>query len=468
MARGQKRQQVTSRATPIRPVVIAANPNLGQSPILQKLTAFQYIGKTALTVIGPVSDRHYRFRQFRAIVEVDSRDSESLATLPNLRQIRTPENRGLVAHAQGTSRVLKTMSSSLLDPAALVELRQAYQKKNLTLYLGAGVSLGSGLPTWNQLVLAMYFRAASGDWKALWSPYPNYLFAIAEWQMQRDHEPLEITARKIRQFYSTEAEFFDDLRTTLYAGLSDETTGRWDYPQVWLLRQENSTLDAVAELCWQTEVSGKGLHAVISYNYDNLVETVTAGSPSSFAPVWKSSSLLEVNQLPIIHVHGYIPAAGQGSPPEEIIFTEQQYHSAAHNPYSWSNLSQIQCLSASVGLMVGLSLSDRNMRRLLDAIRITPLRKRQFAILKQPEWQQPKPEELEQIHSNAISYIERFIRSGAKKSGTGRQEQMLSIFAELNRYEKDNYNKLLAELGITPIWYSDHQEVGQILRQIVA
>ena len=37
-------------------------------------------------------------------------------------------------------------------------LRQAYQDRNLTLYLGAGLSIGSGLPSWDALVLAMYFK----------------------------------------------------------------------------------------------------------------------------------------------------------------------------------------------------------------------------------------------------------------------------------------------------------------------
>ncbi len=81
------------------------------------------------------------------------------------------------------------------------EIRQAYRRGNLTLYVGAGVSKGNGLPTWPELVLAMYFTAMEGDWKYQWRPYSNYLYAIAEWQLQQRIEPPEITAQKIRQFY---------------------------------------------------------------------------------------------------------------------------------------------------------------------------------------------------------------------------------------------------------------------------
>ena len=185
--------------------------------------------------------------------------------------------------------------SSQIDLKTLGELRKAYQQNNLTLYLGAGVSSDSGLPSWDKLILAMYFRAASGDWKPRWSPFPNYLYAIAEWQLQCGHEPLEITAQKIRQFYSSDQEFFEDLRTTLYSGLSDEGSGRSQNPQVAKLCRGNPTLDGVAKLCCETKRHGSGLHAVVTYNYDNLLEILTAKSPCSFVPVWKSSEPLKEN-----------------------------------------------------------------------------------------------------------------------------------------------------------------------------
>src|SRR5437016_4074639 len=97
-------------------------------------------------------------------------------------------------------------------------LRTAYDRGNLTLYVGAGISVGNGLPTWSQLVLTMYFTAIKGDWKYRWRPYSNYLFAIAEWQLRQRPEPPEITAQKVRQYYTDPKEFLEDLRTTLYAG----------------------------------------------------------------------------------------------------------------------------------------------------------------------------------------------------------------------------------------------------------
>jgi len=84
---GQRRQQI-SPATPIqRPNNPAASRNLNRPPAQLRATVFQYIGKTALTAIGPVSGRHYRFSHPGATIDVDPRDRDSLALVPNLRQV---------------------------------------------------------------------------------------------------------------------------------------------------------------------------------------------------------------------------------------------------------------------------------------------------------------------------------------------------------------------------------------------
>ncbi len=50
------------------------------------LVAFEYIGRTALTVIGPASHVTYRFDEPGARVVVDARDRASLDSLPMLRR----------------------------------------------------------------------------------------------------------------------------------------------------------------------------------------------------------------------------------------------------------------------------------------------------------------------------------------------------------------------------------------------
>jgi hypothetical protein len=85
---GQRRQQMRSQAIPVRQATNPAKPaGFAQSPVQQQGTTFQYFGKTAMTAVGPMSGRQYRFGYPGAIVEVDPRDRASLAAVPNLRQI---------------------------------------------------------------------------------------------------------------------------------------------------------------------------------------------------------------------------------------------------------------------------------------------------------------------------------------------------------------------------------------------
>jgi hypothetical protein len=83
---GQRRRQI-SRAVPVQrsnwSTRAGSSRPLSASP---QSTAFQYVGKTALTAVGPLSGRHYRFSHPGATVEVDPRDRASLALVPHLRQ----------------------------------------------------------------------------------------------------------------------------------------------------------------------------------------------------------------------------------------------------------------------------------------------------------------------------------------------------------------------------------------------
>jgi hypothetical protein len=51
---------------------------------------FQYLGRTALTVAGPVSGKLYRFDGPGVTVAVDLRDRTSLAAVPHLQQVVGP------------------------------------------------------------------------------------------------------------------------------------------------------------------------------------------------------------------------------------------------------------------------------------------------------------------------------------------------------------------------------------------
>jgi SIR2-like protein len=350
------------------------------------------------------------------------------------------------------------------EDESVERLRQAYNAGNLTLYLGAGVSVENGLPTWQQLVLAMYFYALDDAEPRDQRPFPNYLFAIAEWVLERRKEPLEITARKIRKLYDG-AAFIERLRETLYAGFRENPRDRFiqEPPRDQMLNQ-NKTLGAVIKLC-STRKAGAGVRSVVSYNYDNLIEFALGLERAQ--PIWKAHEEIAEGKLPVYHVHGYVPMRGNASEPDKIIFTEEQYHSASEDVYSWSNLVQIQAMSSSVGPMIGLSLTDPNMRRLLDAVRKIPVRPVHYVLLPEPQLSKPTDQDLKSIDSNAEKYHKRFTGSGIK-TGSSKYEKITELIWDSERWDKEHQTNVLKDLGVRPIWYSNHEEIPDRINELTA
>lgn len=351
---------------------------------------------------------------------------------------------------------------------AIEKLRNAYRDNRLTLFLGAGVSMASGLPSWNALVLAMYFEVIDRDRLGNWRPFPNYLLAIAEWQLKHMQEPLEITARKIRKYYADDQNLFRRaLWENLYKAL--ERHGE-DFvpPDLYSLLDENKTLHGIVDLCNTSDE--KGVNAIVTYNYDSLLEM--ALDTIDHTPIWSSSQVQPDTGIPVYHVHGYVPLPGdEGSSPDEIVFTEDQYNRIANDPYSWANLVQMHFMSSSTGLMIGLSLSDRNMRRLFDAVKSAPLKTQHYALLPRPKWKTPEDRELDKINETAMDYLHKFQRSGIKREPGGKgpnwRSEIKGILSALQSKGVEQEEQVLAELGIQPIWFDDYSEIPDILARIM-
>jgi len=67
-----KREQ---RAGPVAPAILAPKP-----------VVFEYTGKAALAVTGPITRATYRFLAPGARVPVDAKDAGAVAAVPNLRR----------------------------------------------------------------------------------------------------------------------------------------------------------------------------------------------------------------------------------------------------------------------------------------------------------------------------------------------------------------------------------------------
>ena len=206
----------------------------------------------------------------------------------------------------------------------------------------------------------------------------------------------------------------------------------------------------------------------VTTNYDSLLEQSLSDRAikPKFKPVWhKDIKLDRKAERGIFDVHGYLPYGDTGSKEDDVLLTESQYHKAASDPYSWE-LTLIQCFSSSIGLMVGMSMTDRNLRRLLYALSQTQLRQDVYLVLKNPEEPRMTCCDIKLINENAAKYAEQFSDYGLKKD-TKAAEEIQEISRELVGHEKSMTKKVLKRFGVKVIWVDDYEEVPVIVEALM-
>jgi hypothetical protein len=347
-------------------------------------------------------------------------------------------------------------------------LRRAAGDQGIALYLGTGVSVKSGIPTWEGLVARMYYAALV---EANHGFYRNYQLAMARWHLEQVHEPLDIVARKIRAHYDASREdFVECMRTALYAdfiGSPEDPIADTDE------LENNRTLRAVVDLISDSKRGSDYIKSVVTYNYDDLLEEEldpTMGQPDYSGPyeiVFRQTPRHLEHALPIYHVHGFGPRrhGSEGSAREEIIFTEEQYNQIASDSWSWANIVQLRYMSSTVGLFIGLSLTDKNIRRLLDMLRRSPINIQHYALLPKPTEQQLSGDDIQRIDEIAREYHSKFSQARIKTAdrlGTDLQRLM----SNLSEFDTNVEEQILRELGITPYWLESFDEIHDILRQM--
>ena len=139
----------------------------------------------------------------------------------------------------------------------------------------------------------------------------------------------------------------------------------------------------------------------------------------------------ESSELPIYHVHGFLPRHEKIPKDREIIFSEDAYHGQFIDPFSWSNLIQLNKLSQNTCLFIGLSLTDPNLRRLLDV-----------ANRKNP--------------GKAMNHY--LIKKTPAPSKSSARIDDLAYFLE----EQD-----ANELGLNMIWVDDFADIAPLIRSIM-
>lgn len=240
-------------------------------------------------------------------------------------------------------------------------LKEALIDNQLTLVCGAGVSRDSSIPDWNDLLVNIlnetFFNSDSNVPESkvlaedLLSLMPQSNLILGKYLKLVLKEDFEKVVQKHLYLYYNQDRDFE---------LSSIVQGH----EIINYALETNMMKAIVELA-RPKRRGKRLESIITFNFDDLIEYALSKHKIEYCSIWKEGQTYGMDALPVFHVHGFLPNQREIDTPN-LVFSEEAYHTQFIDPYSWSNLIQLNTFSTNICLFVGLSLSDPNLRRLLD------------------------------------------------------------------------------------------------------
>jgi hypothetical protein len=210
------------------------------------------------------------------------------------------------------------------DDNVLIKLKHTIKNNKDSIFMGAGVSASAGVVTWDNLLEQLCVKKEIN-------------------KIDSDIDSV-IKGRYIIDEYKKKGkipdEFYYDMRGILYANT-----------------HSSKLIESIANL-----INTCRIESIISYNYDDLVEQEVNKTNRCY-PVYAKTRPVEGNNFYIYHVHGFISKNGIWS---DIVLGEREYHKIYQESYNWGNVEQLHALCRSSCLFIGLSMTDPNLRRLID------------------------------------------------------------------------------------------------------
>ena len=357
-------------------------------------------------------------------------------------------------------RAKARVGSATVNASDIKGLRYAWRNRQLALFLGAGVSIPYGLPSWKSLVLELLFEQAQRT-RRLGSIWPHYRRAVASWMTDYfEYDPLVLarmverdlrlrssrTPRETDQSVDGVDLFLQRLRTHMYANYREPS--------------KKTILAAIGELIAKNN-GQSGVDAVVTFNFDDLLEAELRRRKVAVQPV-TSRDRQRGGGLRVIHPHGYVPRDGPISR-QDIVFTEPDYHRLTESVFHLGLSEIVDRLRKNTVLFIGLSMSDPSLRRLLDASRNSDI---------PPHWQIQKRHAIQDQETlQVMTEVERRARQYATLLGPGFDEQkkpfQLEEAIHLALQQADTYDReVFLSMGVKTIWVDRFDDVPDIISAI--
>lgn len=206
--------------------------------------------------------------------------------------------------------------------------------------------------------------------------------------------------------------------------------------------KESDLISTIVEMCKRVCNSGKrAVSSIITLNYDDLIETEMDKQNVDYELLFEEG-IIHNEAIPVIHVHGVLR---QSEPTTGLpVLSEEEYHDLYKRSFHWSNIEMLHAFYRSTCIFIGLSMSDPNLRRLLEFVA---------------------------SESNGI-YPHYAILPKGKLSDYNWESPTPTKYYESNQAKEDEFlyrrTKIFKKLGVNVIWYDSgrYEQIPDILKRI--
>lgn len=305
----------------------------------------------------------------------------------------------------------------------LKQTKDAFRKQDLVLFLGAGVSIDGGIPLWETLIKTLHVHMLNQLTRDKGLSFKEKEM-IKELASDNEIESPLMQMRYIKGAFSDE-KYYELVHTALYAKKVNLNT---------------KLLNAIAKIS-KPQRTYCGIKSIITYNFDDLLERKFEQEEIQYNIISEEEGRQLVEKLNVYHVHGYLPSNfSKNSGEPNLIFSEEDYHKVYRDAYSWSNLTQLSALRESTGLFIGCSLTDPNLRRLLDVAARSGESPRHYAFLKKKQ-------------------------IGEINSDKPVNKKIREVYQKMDDNIQTAYYR---NLGLNIIWIDDYEEIPALLNGLLA
>lgn len=283
--------------------------------------------------------------------------------------------------------------------------RAIYHDRRLSLFVGAGVSMSCGLPSWEQLSAALLEEAYPPEAEG-WGAY-SHMFKRSAAKEKGALDSMRLARRRLAH------KFPEAVRKRLYGESA----------------KLSATISALAGM--------RRLEVVCTYNYDDLLERAMREASRPHVVICEGDSFAASRDVVrIIHLHGFLPEAETAghAATSDIVLSDSDYFGLFSDPLAWANVIQLHILLQGPALFIGCSLTDPNTRRLLDVFAATGFAHHHYALMRDPT----------------------YVRGSSGWHG---------IYAgpTLSLHEEE-----LIDRGVMPLWYNEHSDLAELVDVITS